>query len=244
MKVTSIAAACALLLSGVAPASAAIVITHAKAAQGGITAGDTPGYPVTISSPGSFVLGSNLAVPANKIGIDVRNFDVTIDGAGYRIHGNFRADVGIQSGFNATTVKNVSVIAFQDGGIVSTAGDWLVVDNVRALLNGGPGVQALNQAHIRNSSFSGNDGQGVVCDDFCLVENNVIAGNGASGVLIRSGNVRENTIHSNAGFGINTSVNAGASENVFTDNNGGGAQVGPVVVLFGSNMCRPTASCR
>jgi len=62
-----------------------IEINSAKVAAGGVTAADTPGYPVTISKSGSYVLTSNLAATLTfgTDFIDVTTDDVTIDMNGF-----------------------------------------------------------------------------------------------------------------------------------------------------------------
>ena len=53
------------------PALAQVVITQAKALAGNVTPGDAAGFPVTLSQPGAYILGSNLTVTGGKHGIQV-----------------------------------------------------------------------------------------------------------------------------------------------------------------------------
>ena len=76
--------AAALLVSlAVAPTVPAyadvILITQAKANAGNVSPGDSPGFPVTLSRPGSYQLADNLSVPSDKDGISITAHDVTID---------------------------------------------------------------------------------------------------------------------------------------------------------------------
>src|SRR5690348_899802 len=72
----------------VAAGSGPIVITQTAALNGGISgACDTPGFPITICKQGSYILGSNLTVPANPDGIDIAVPDVTIDLNGFTLKG-------------------------------------------------------------------------------------------------------------------------------------------------------------
>ena len=41
----------------------AVAINQTNALLGSITAGETPGFPITISKPGSYLMTSNLRVP-------------------------------------------------------------------------------------------------------------------------------------------------------------------------------------
>src|SRR5262245_58659019 len=79
----------ALALPGLALAvDGQVLITQARALAGGVTAGDTPGFPVTISEPGSYKPGSNLIVPdGNTDGIVITTSHVTIDLNGFAILG-------------------------------------------------------------------------------------------------------------------------------------------------------------
>jgi hypothetical protein len=65
-----------------------ILISQTTALLGNVTPGDTPGFPVTISQPGSYRLSSNLTVPdANTTAIQVTSTNVTIDLNGFSIIG-------------------------------------------------------------------------------------------------------------------------------------------------------------
>nr|MCU0968923.1 hypothetical protein [Rubrivivax sp.] len=61
------------------PALAQIAIDHSAALAGGVTPGDSAGYPVTITQPGHYVLTSNLTVPLGMGGIVVDAPNVTLD---------------------------------------------------------------------------------------------------------------------------------------------------------------------
>jgi hypothetical protein len=65
------------------------LIDHAKALAGGVTPSDTPGYPVTISQPGSYRLSSNLTTGPNADtdAIEITTDTVWIDLNGFAILG-------------------------------------------------------------------------------------------------------------------------------------------------------------
>ena len=79
------------------PAHAAgeILITQAKANAGNVTPGDNPGFPVSLTQPGSYQLAGNLTVPAGKNGVVIAAHDVTVDLNGFRIYGSNVATNGI-----------------------------------------------------------------------------------------------------------------------------------------------------
>src|SRR6202011_4694295 len=65
-----------------------VLIDQNRALAGGVTPGDTPGFPVTISVSGSYRLSGNLTVPdANTTAILITQDNVTIDLNGFSIIG-------------------------------------------------------------------------------------------------------------------------------------------------------------
>src|SRR6188472_3738099 len=62
-----------------------VLIDQAAVDAGGITPGDDPGFPATISRRGKYKLTGDLAVPAGANGIEVRARDVTLDLNGFAI---------------------------------------------------------------------------------------------------------------------------------------------------------------
>lgn len=92
------------------PASDVVTIDQNKALNGAITANDTAGFPITISTSGSYKLTSNLVVPAGVDGIQVWASNVTIDLNGFSITGP--ASCGGQSPSSivctATTTRGIN----------------------------------------------------------------------------------------------------------------------------------------
>src|SRR5438128_1949460 len=62
-----------------------ILIDQNRALAGNLTPGDGPGFPVTISQPGSYGLSSNLTVPLGNHGIEITADGVTLDLNGFGI---------------------------------------------------------------------------------------------------------------------------------------------------------------
>jgi hypothetical protein len=62
-----------------------ILIDQNRALAGNVTPGDAPGFPVTISQPGSYRLSTNLLVPSGLNGISITSSKVTIDLNGFSI---------------------------------------------------------------------------------------------------------------------------------------------------------------
>jgi hypothetical protein len=231
----------AALLGIAAPAAAQKAINQAKAVNGGVTPGDAPGFPVTISTPGSYQLTGNLTVAdADTPAIHITAPSVTLDLNGFRIDGPSApgSGAGIFSGQfegGGSAIVNGSVAEFGSGGIFLLSNSNRV-ENVRVIGNGGRGI------------FVG--------------ENSVVAGclakfNGHTGITITSGTVTGNTSESNLVYGISASAatvvnnsvrqngshgmwlaNSGYAHNVLSENNAGGAQVtGGVQMGAGTNVC-------
>lgn len=91
------------------------LIDQAKALAGNVTPGDTAGFPVTISRPGSYRLSSNLTVPPGVNAVLISASGVTLDLNGFTVLGPkvFPSALGIV-GDNQTDVRigNGSVIGF------------------------------------------------------------------------------------------------------------------------------------
>ncbi|MCK7510597.1 MAG: hypothetical protein MZV70_45425 [Desulfobacterales bacterium] len=73
--------------AGARAADGVIEINQARALAGGITLGDTPGFPVAITQPGGYRLTGNLEIGAGVTAIEIAARDVTIDLHGFAILG-------------------------------------------------------------------------------------------------------------------------------------------------------------
>ena len=98
MRTSHLARLLALMLVTLAavtlPAHAQVLIDQAAVEAGGITPGDDPGFPATISVAGSYRLTSNLVVPAGVNGIEITGENVTIDLNGFTIAGPSTREIG------------------------------------------------------------------------------------------------------------------------------------------------------
>jgi hypothetical protein len=231
-------------LASAAPAIAVdgpIVITQTKANAGNVTPGDAPGFPVTLSLAGSYVLASNLQPPAGKSGINIASDDVTIDLSGFRLRAAAGAATGIYgAAFERVRIRNGTIIGFNAHGIHATGDNWIVEDML-VVENGEYGIYVGGlSSSVRHSTAAKNGNTGIYCGSRCLVENNDSSGNGAAGIAVSgSGAVLGNVIIGNAGYGITGGLGTGYAHNVLTDNNGGVAnlQVGPGPAEMEPNHC-------
>ena len=261
--IASLLALFALAPNVPAHAAGEILITHAKALVGNVTPGDTPGYPVSLTRPGSYELASNLFVAAGKIGIQVTSANVTIDLNGFTMQGSGVATYGIQGSLNratnSATIKNGTITGFKFDGIIAGGRFWSI-ENMRVAGNGGYGIRVGDNAHIRSSTSSENGSDGALCENLCLVERSATTSNGGSGIVcglschaegnlasyndhygiyLYDGLILGNTISRNDSFGISGgSFAAVYGDNALTGNNQGNAQAQGVSSLH-ANFCYP-----
>ena len=182
----------------------AALIDQKAALAGGITPGDTPGFPVTLSQPGSYRLSGNLTVPdADTTAIRITADAVTLDLNGFSIIGPLICPPGI-----ATCLS---------------AGDGIGIE-ARRNLNVGPRALRISNGSVRGVGSigiviegSGNTVERVTVDSNpkggMTVGGSVIASsairNGAFGII--AGMVRDSTAAENAGDGILLSAGGVAS---------------------------------
>jgi parallel beta-helix repeat protein len=219
-------------------AAGEIVLTQAKAQNGGITPGDTPGFPITLSKQGTYRFGSNIFPTAGKDGIQITTSYVTIDLGGFLLHGGDAASRAIIGSGNALTVKNGTIAHFKFGGIIGAFSYW-TVESLRIVENGEAGIFVGNFAKITDSTISANSGSGVQCDSDCHIEGNIVSSNIKEGIVIASGTVLGNTIQDNGLQGITTSGKAGYGNNTLLSNHGGGAQTSGTLLRLHPNACDP-----
>jgi hypothetical protein len=224
-----------------------ILIDQAKVNAGGITPGDAPGFPATLSTPGRYKLVGNLKVPSDNSGIVVTADDVTIDLSGFTISSNPPGEAAIGVSAVVTTnglrVINGTITGFRNFGVAnrtSQGAQFAVIENMRIIFNG-TGIFVGPYAQIRNSTVANSPRGNISCLRTCLIEGSVITGaaNGA-GISMTGGTVLGNVVVSNKIGGlIADQVEVGYGNNILVGNNSGGAQVrGPAVQLH-PNVCDP-----
>jgi hypothetical protein len=201
-----------------------IEINGVQAAEGGITAGDSAGYPITLSTPGSYVLTSDLVqIDPNLHVIQVTSDHVSIDLNGFSIRGpnvntvtltsSYVTSVtcgqsgsgsGIHSDNLYTRVWNGTVTGMAAGGIRldnhSTARDLIVQDSC------GRGVEVGYHGLVRHVIVTENASYGLYVWDKSIVESCTASDNGATGIYVnRDSIVRHCTAYRNKGAGIDAS---------------------------------------
>ena len=97
-----------------------IEINQARAVAGGVTTGDTAGFPVSINASGSYRLTSDLQVPTSTAsGITISADDVTLDLNGFKIlgPGTLGADGVFIDGHQNVEVRNGTIRGFSRNGV-------------------------------------------------------------------------------------------------------------------------------
>lgn len=218
-----------------------IEINQAAATAGGVTTGDTMGFPVTISAAGSYRLTGNLTVNGgNETAILVTHSDVTIDLNGFTI--GCLAGQGQQacgpsspeatgSGIvtTAVSIKNVTI---RNGVVRGMGSDGINVyegriENLTVTESGGDGInaQSLNNPGtvVFRSTVRDNNQVGVRCYNYCQVVDSVILNNTLTGIEGQNGLlVTGNTIASNKSGGV-LMVNGNITGNRISGNTVNGA---------------------
>jgi hypothetical protein len=214
-----------------------ILIDQNKAMAGDVTSGDAPGFPVTISQPGSYRLDSNLTVPdVNTTAIIIASDNVTIDLNGFAIHGNnvcglvtfgpatffSCAPSGLGSaqgrgitttgtGFANVTIRNGTIQGMGDSGIY-LLGRGISVEQVHAVSNGAFGIAIYEASVYSYTDFS----PGIVGSN--AVKDRVVMSNRTGGILVE-GLATNNSAVGNDDDGI--SVFLGAANNNISQGNRG-----------------------
>jgi hypothetical protein len=189
------------------------VLTGCIDNSGGI--GDTPGFPVTIEVPGSYVMTSNLTVSdPNMDGLFIATAPVTIDLNGFEIQrpvnciglgSTLTCDAGtgrgIRSSFVRTTVVNGSVIKFGSDGI--QLGGRSRIERVVVERNGGNGIDVGDDSIVIGCRAYRNGGSGIDSNLASIVEGSTSASNHYEGFSMGSGAaISGSTARDNGATGI------------------------------------------
>jgi len=194
----------------------------------GCFSGDTPGWPVTITTAGSYRLTGNLSVSdENTNGIEISANGVTLDLNGFTISGPSVCSGEPVTGC-APTGTGVGVKALS-----ATVSD-IVVRNGMLRGHGLHGAE-LGVARIQDIVATNNGGRGVVAGDFSTVSRSTFSRNGSSGLTVGRGSVvTQNTSTFNGSSGISTSFGCTTVNNALFENGGDGIQSGAQSTVSGN----------
>ncbi|MFK7894752.1 MAG: hypothetical protein AB8G23_02890 [Myxococcota bacterium] len=181
-RLASLIAAAPLFISFAGSAAAVdgvIEINETSVTSGGITPGDLPGYPATLTQPGSYRLTGNLELRSSgTTGILVAADDVTIDLNGFGIVGTARCTSykdevscvgdGLGSAIYAQDDRSVAVRTTVRNGFVRGAGHSGIrlnaesaVDFVTVTDNAQGGIEIADDSLVTRSRIVRNGGDGI-----------------------------------------------------------------------------------
>jgi hypothetical protein len=227
-----------------------IEINEARALAGGVTPGDTPGYPVTINQSGSYRLTGNLNQPNPSIDvIKILANDVTLDMNGFTIkggsfctrntssgvvtcsYGAAEIGVGISSlGALRVTIRNGNIVGTASHGIAASGG-IVDVHNVTIEHCDGYGMNDVTNVDRANVRLNRQDG---IFTTTGIVTNSRASENGLIGITCLSctGNIAINNF-----TGISVRDGGLAERNVVMNNKNLGI-LGGLGSLLSSNTIR------
>lgn len=209
-------AALAAIITTAEAGEGVIEINQALALEGGVTPGDAPGFPVTITEPGRYVLTGNLEVNASASGIEIFSNDVDVDLRGFTIEftgsGSHDLVTSIDEeeriGYGFITVRNGTVKSSSNRGI--RLGNSSSVVGMTVKLNAYTGVEMDSGGRLEDSIILGNAWAGDggpdgarLQSDASVLNNRIIANNGEGVTTFTDSIIRGNHVAGNDGLGIN-----------------------------------------
>jgi hypothetical protein len=209
-----------LLLAATLPLSAiadegVLEINQACAEGNGCFDGDSPGLPVEITQPGSYVLTSSLTVPPVTDGIRITADRVALDLNGFSVTGpvtctgvpvtSCSAQNGVSgihsSGQAETTVRDGFVSGFGNKGVF--LGERASVINVKTSENGEEGLFLGDQANLRDVVAHKNGYMGIVMGAGSTLENAKVTGNLYRGINAgEASSIRDSAFMDNGDIGL------------------------------------------
>lgn len=159
-----LAIAAALCASRALAGDGVIEINQDKALAGGVTPGDVPGFPVSLSQAGSYRLTSSLSVPADTTGIAIGAPGVKLDLNGFAVTSSYTccspaagSANGVESNATRTKVVDGEVSGFANRGVSLGAyahAEGLVVRSVggHGIALGDGGIALANRVTLAGAS--------------------------------------------------------------------------------------------
>ncbi len=210
-------------------------------------------FPIVLSAPGSYRLGSNITGCAAKDGIQITTSNVTLDLGGFSVIGVPGSRAGIKNvGANGQqSILNGRVQQWGDNGIDLTGSTTAQIDHLVATNNAHDGVVIDQMSAIMNTTASNNLNVGIRALGInnritsCQADSNTIYGirlvgagnvvedcavgnNGAYGIVAANiSRIVRNHVHNNAETGIIAGDTSTVEDNSVAWNGGHGIICGP-----------------
>lgn len=230
-------------------------INQACAKQTGCFPGDSAGFPVTITQPGSYRLTGNLDMTAESYfvsAVAVQVSDVTLDLGGFEIAGPNTCTgsgptlqcaleegmVGVLlTGSDGTTVRNGTIRGMTAAGVAAIDSDAITVEGLTVTHNGLNGIKLENDSIVRGSIASENEYDGIKLVGG-LVRGCMLTGNSRDGVeSVLDVAVTDSVLRGNGVAGVRSGGAAMVSDNVTAANGTEGFQLA-VGSRYGRNVSR------
>ncbi len=196
-----------------------VPINQAKALAGGVTAGDTPGLPVTISVSGSYYLAGDLSIDENTSAIEITANDVTVDMNGFAIRGPTVCTTapsctptGLGRGIDANGQEGLVVYGGTIDGVGSDgirAGAAARIEDMSFRNIGDSSVIIGSNSFIRNTRTERVLTGALVCSTQCFAENNAVQIAGGDGIVAQSASIMRNNSIEDVVTGIDFSTGIG-----------------------------------
>ncbi len=137
-----------------------------------------------ITSPGSYYLPGNLTAEEGKSVIEIASSGVTIDLMGFTIVGVAGAisgirEVGTRSGIH---IRDGNIISFGEHAIDLSKASGVRLERIVASNNAGHGIVLGNFAHVSDSLFHDNGGNGITVQASARISNCHATANSGAGI--------------------------------------------------------------
>lgn len=164
---------------------------------GGISPGDLPGFPVTITQPGAYELDGNLDLRSQHTPWNVNAIQVTADNVTINLKGFAIIGPAVCTGHPPVCMP----IGTGDG--ISSTNNNIVVENGTIRGMGSDGIALANNVRVTNIRAIGNGGDGIAVLDTSIVENCTVQSNGDDGIQVgNTSTVRGNVVKDTKEQGI------------------------------------------
>lgn len=243
-----------------------IEINQASALAGNVTAGDTPGFPITLSASGSYLLTSNLTLPEDDTadGIHIEASHVSLDLNGFSIIGpvscQFVVDTvvcslprnlgqaGVRVGGNDVAISNGTITGSRENAIANATDlSGLRIERIRVSSNAGNGLGIRGTGIVVENCYLGLNGANGMRLDLvtgsCDVSGNTLIQNNSTGAFYRGDNnakaicsFRNNLATDNVGDGLRQEGGTASFLGNHSIGNGGYGIGGAGSMAYGQNV--------
>lgn len=231
---------------GVHAVDGVVLIDQSRALAGNVTPGDTPGFPITISQPGSYRLAGNLTIGDHYTNvIEVRAPNVTLDLNGFTVAGPNVCGLAANGTVQCSLPGSGAAVRAMPTSPVASSAITVMNGTIRGM--GGPAIDLVTAAsdgsRVSGISAIGNS-YGIFVSTSSIVCQNIVNTN--QGVGVRAGGasmVLDNVISFNGGVGLVLVTNTASiayARNVITSNLGGNVSGG---VATAPNACDNNQIC-